>query len=166
MGRSVNYLSNAVGVTYIDVSKYGYVEQVVCPECGTIDNFSEEGDFCEKCENVALITECVYDELESQLDYENTIEYIKDTIKNDTDLYEVNEWEGNEVHIILSNSEINVATSEYCGLMSISVNYNVNEYDFECDKNEDFDEEFKKFKKNVEEQAEKIANLIEEKFSE
>ena len=91
MARSVNYLNDSLGVAYINATDWGY----------------EDGE---------------YDEFLGEILWEDFIYDLKSTLQAKyPSLEEDDNWEGNEVHIILSNQQTNIAVSEYMGLVSISV---------------------------------------------
>ena len=117
MGRSVDYLSNANGVTYFDVSSMG----MQYPYNSETDEYDEEG-------------ELEYDEFMGREDWDTFVSEIQSTlIKKYPSLETVkNRWDGRETSIILENTFCEIGISEYCGLASLSIrqkddNYYLNE---------------------------------------
>jgi hypothetical protein len=132
MGRSVSYLNDAVEVAYVDVSNFGYTTEFKCTECGAYAD-----DECTECTECGGSIEEVkdYNDFFAQDEWESFIDNIKYTLKGKfKTLYNSDEWEGRECHIILENQYAIVAISDYCGLASISVSCNY-EYDGWDDKN-------------------------------
>lgn len=102
MGRSVNYLSDAKIVIYVDTSDYGYGNE--------IDDNGNEIENTRYYDNGIAIDE-----------FDTLKEYVIELISEKYPRFnKCNKWEGNEVHIIAENSFVNMAISEYCGLTSIS----------------------------------------------
>ena len=100
MGRSVSYLNNAVIVLYF-------------PFEGNESN--EAGE---------------YDEFLSQMNWDDMIDSLQCAIKRKLpSYYPTDKWGGREERIILENSLVSIAISEYCGLCSLSVAPKNNEYD-------------------------------------
>jgi hypothetical protein len=126
MGRSVNYLTEAVGVTYVNATEFGYEDVLECNDCGCelycYETEYEDGDGCSCCDEGTFELKQKYSDFQAETDWEIFVEDIKESLTAKYhSLWEEDDWEGNEVHIILRNSQVNIGISEYCGLASISV---------------------------------------------
>jgi len=98
MGRSVSHLSNAEYVLYFP-----------SPE-----GLEEDGS---------------YNEAIDQFNWDDMIKNLKAEISAKFPSYnECSEWEGREDHIILKNYLCNIAISEYCGLVALSIAPRSNDY--------------------------------------
>jgi hypothetical protein len=94
MGRSVNYLSRATKVSYLHV------------ETTWIDEETKE-------------------EIEDNFWYDDLKDNIESSLKTlYPSLTNCERWDGNEVFIFLENNLVEIAISEYCGLVSISIRPN------------------------------------------
>ena len=137
MGRGVSYLNNAETVVYEDVSGYGTTKVCKCDNCeDELELYveSELGGICTECNCGNYVETEEYDEFIAGETYADTIQYIQDTLTEKfPSLDEADEWEGREDHIIVNSGFVNVAVSEYCGLMAISVAC-AYEYDFYDDR--------------------------------
>ena len=128
MGRGVDRLRNADGVTFFDVSAQGYNSgwgDWQCPECDeTETGYDEDAKKCEECEVAMVFTENTdYDEDRGREDWDdfksNFIGAITAKYKS---LEEVQRrWDSNEVRIILENRFCEIALSEYMGCASLSI---------------------------------------------
>jgi hypothetical protein len=94
MGRSVDYLNNAIKVNFFPWPKL------------QVEN--EEGEFIDSDEEFE--------------DSYFVIEDIQETIKSNFPEFEnCNRWDGREVHIILQGYGTEIGLSDYCGLSSLSI---------------------------------------------
>jgi len=100
MGRSVSRLRNADEVFYYDASWMG---QLTDPETGEyLDEWDETGD-------------------QGRLDFEWALELFQDQAKEALpSLFTCDRWEDLENNIVLENDFVEVAVSEYCGLVAVS----------------------------------------------
>lgn len=112
MGRSVDFLSNAQNVTFLDVSSMG----MQFPYNPETEEYDEDG-------------ELEYDEFQGREDRENLIGEIQaNFIKKYPSLEKVKDrWDGRETSIILENTFCEIGISEYCGLASLSIRPKGNE---------------------------------------
>lgn len=127
MGRSVNYLTGAESVEYIDVSQWGAEEKYVCSDCKT-EYYEDEATECEHvCTECGLSfndsnKEMIVDYWLADEEWKSWIKCIQyDMMKKYPSLSTCNKYEGNEVHIILESDQVQIAVSEYCGLASLSI---------------------------------------------
>jgi len=165
MARSVNYLYNAKVVYYIDTSEWGYVEEDVleCPECGCelydYETEYEDGDECSCCTEgkFKLKTKERYDEYIAEINFEDFKSEVTTELQDICT--EIDEWEGNEVHILWEGDYTNVAISEYNGLLSLSVAQKDDIFDY-CEEDEEV-----KIQELADKETEKIVKLLE-KFGE
>ena len=101
MARSVNYLGNALGVTYFHTA----------PE-----NFENDLEF--SYENEAEFT---WDDFVGNITASLQANYGSfDTVKH--------RWDGRETRIILENNHAEIGISEYCGLASVSIRIRESDY--------------------------------------
>ena len=124
MGRSVNYLSNAIQICYSDVSWMGMEQVAECSECGEYyyhpyQDSSEKDDT--ECCGVKLHYEDIYREGHDDWDW-GTDDMTYQFKEKFPSLYTCSRYEhSDETSIILENSFIEIGVSEYCGLASISM---------------------------------------------
>lgn len=124
MARSVDYAQNYSAIAYQDISWMGQVENFTCEnvEC---DQYEEEtidandGDVCECC-GKTLTKHTNYDDFIGQIEWNDFIENIQETVKNTWSSFDVcDKWLEREVHAIASSDLAYVTISEYMGLVSI-----------------------------------------------
>lgn len=110
MGRSVDYLSRAANVTFLDVSSMG----MQYPYNPDTEEYDEDG-------------ELEYDEFMGREDWDNLIGEIQAEFASKyPSLNTSKEWDGRETRIILENTFCEIGISEYCGLASLSIRVNDN----------------------------------------
>lgn len=94
--------------------------------------------------------------------YEEEFQDILDEVRYaaiEAGIYKANSWEGNEDHIIAQGDNIDVAISEYCGLVCISIRDNAE--DEETDEDEFTEQE----KERIASKAQAIADKISKMYS-
>lgn len=114
MGRSVNYLSNALQISYFQwPTLWVYNEET---------GIDEETD---QFEDGYIVTENIQESIISEFP---EFEYSK-------------KWDGNETNIILKGYGTEIGLSEYCGLASLSIRIDENELNYmdEDEYNEQYD---------------------------
>ena len=116
MSRSVNYLNNAIQVSYFEWPRYYFYNEV-----------TEQDEISEDYED----------------SYE-VIDGIQESIISEFPEFDrAKKWEGNEVSIILQGHGAEIGLSEYCGLASLSIRIDENELDYndydEAEYNEQYD---------------------------
>lgn len=113
MGRSVDYLSRALGVSYFTIDPTNENGKVIA-----IDENDEEYERDPTDDDWSWEFEC----LES-----NILSVLEDkypSLSRPSKPY----WDGNETKILLVNEHCEIGISEYCGLVSISIRVNENDY--------------------------------------
>ena len=91
MGRSVDYLSNALRVAYVTYE----------------DTYEDE-------DGEVVVDEMAFDDLFSNIEWELSGAFPSLNVVRD-------EWDGRETRIFLRNRLVEFGISEYCGLVSVSV---------------------------------------------
>lgn len=130
MGRGVDQLSYATGVTYFDVSGQGYETGWgvwSCPECEDNDYTGSEDDsgFCNSngCKEVAMeFTENTeYDQDRGREEWDDFKTNIVEALQAKyPSLEKASGWDG-ETSIILENTFCEIGIAEYCGCASLSI---------------------------------------------
>jgi hypothetical protein len=100
MGRSVDYLSHALHVVYIDVDYPDKVE-------------NEDGEMVDATD---FDNECHWDWFT-----ETITENLPAGIKSLDNIWKERKWDGDETRIIFENKHCEIGLSEYCGIASISI---------------------------------------------
>ena len=133
MSRGVNYLNDAVEITYFDVSSMGQetVYKYDC-ECGEQWESYGSNEDCEDCgETVTPEEDESFDEFQNEMEWDDFKDNIIASLeKKYPSFWEVEEWDNNETKIILRNSLVEIGLSEYCGCASLSIRV-VPESDYE-----------------------------------
>lgn len=114
MSRSVNYLNNALKISYFEWPRYYFYNEV-----------TEQDEISEDYED----------------SYE-VIDGIQESIISEFPEFDrAKKWEGNETSIILTGYGTEIGLSEYCGLASLSIRIDENElaYYEEDEYNEQYD---------------------------
>jgi|SaaInl8_150m_RNA_FD_contig_21_2737522_length_1346_multi_31_in_0_out_0_4 hypothetical protein len=118
MGRSVNYLSGATHVSYMDTSEYGMRSKASCEVCDEYYMEEEANECCGK----TLSYRIEYDEFSGRYDFDYLIEDFQSKMMDRFKSLEIcEEHDGRETSIVLENSLVELGISEYCGLTSFSV---------------------------------------------
>jgi DNA-directed RNA polymerase subunit RPC12/RpoP len=129
MGRSVDYLSNAAFVTYIDRSE---ADAVSCQHCGStnVDKTDEdEKEFADE-DHDHLCNACKKTfeghEPDADFEWECFEDSITELLKERCPSLEFpskknRRWDGRETSIIAENNLCEIGISEYCGLASLSI---------------------------------------------
>lgn len=112
MGRSVDYLNNAIGVTFFSVDPTN--------SNGLINDQDEEGNEIERETNDSDYEFC-FDDLLGNITY-SLLAKFKSLSKVEK------RWDGRETRIILENSHCEIGISEYCSLVSVSIRVKVSDY--------------------------------------
>lgn len=126
MGRGVDRLSNAAGVTYFDVSSHGYHVgwgDWTCPKCDDRESgYESEPMTCSECK-VSMTYEAYtdYDQDQGQMDWDDFKDNIIATLqKRYPSLETATGWD-DETSIILENTFCEIGIAEYCGCASLSI---------------------------------------------
>lgn len=128
MGRSVDYLSRAIGIAYIHLD----TSSITCHHCGSTNVHA-----IEEHERESVATEDNHScldckksfegyEPDAQFEWECFTDNIEEILKQRIPSIDIldskhSRWDGRETRIFAENKLAEFGISEYCGLVSISV---------------------------------------------